>query len=223
MRGTPLERFTAKYYIDTQSSCWIWTASTDEFGYGMFSLDGKNVKAHRAHWMLVIGEIPPGRCILHNCPTGDNPSCVNLFHLRIGTQEENIEDRDKKGRHGNWKLTHCPQGHPYDEANTRREDKGYQGHRYCRTCERDKARRQHAEKGCTPLPGLSPLSRRGVYCKRGHEMTPENTHHHGPTAKSPNGFDECWTCVRARNQRGSDARAERKKALMRPQEESDPS
>lgn len=30
--------------------------------------------------------------------------------------------------------THCPQGHPYDEQNTRRTS---QGHRACRTCERE--------------------------------------------------------------------------------------
>ncbi len=33
--------------------------------------------------------------------------------------------------------THCPQGHPYDEANTRH----YKGHRICRACEKERRSR----------------------------------------------------------------------------------
>jgi hypothetical protein len=36
--------------------------------------------------------------VLHDCPSGDNPSCVNPDHLWIGTQRENCKDRDDKGR-----------------------------------------------------------------------------------------------------------------------------
>ena len=41
------------------------------------------------------GPIPDGLLVLHSC---DNPSCVNPDHLRVGTQAENIQDRDAKGR-----------------------------------------------------------------------------------------------------------------------------
>lgn len=40
--------------------------------------------------------------------------------------------------------THCPQGHPYDEANTQRTA---EGHRRCRTCrsQQDRDRRERRE------------------------------------------------------------------------------
>lgn len=36
------------------------------------------------------------------------------------------------------KRTHCPKGHPYDEANTYI----HRGHRYCRTCHNERRRKQ---------------------------------------------------------------------------------
>lgn len=40
---------------------------------------------------------------MHTC---DTPMCVNPDHLRIGTQKENMDDRDKKGRHRVNKISH---------------------------------------------------------------------------------------------------------------------
>jgi hypothetical protein len=45
--------------------------------------------------MLYRGKIPNGYCVLHRC---DTPICVNPAHLFLGTQLENIEDRDQKKR-----------------------------------------------------------------------------------------------------------------------------
>lgn len=72
--------------------CWEWTGSRTPLGYGRIH---SNQYAHRVSWELHNGSIPKGLYVLHEC---DNPPCVNLNHLWLGTQKQNIQDRDKKGR-----------------------------------------------------------------------------------------------------------------------------
>jgi hypothetical protein len=43
----------------------------------------------------VCGPIPKGKVVMHEC---DNPRCVNINHLRLGTQQENVQDCIRKGR-----------------------------------------------------------------------------------------------------------------------------
>ena len=52
-------------------------------------------RAHRVVWELLHGKIPSGQCVLHSC---DNPACCNPDHLRLGTQLENIRERNEKKR-----------------------------------------------------------------------------------------------------------------------------
>jgi hypothetical protein len=44
------------------------------------------------------GKIPKGVFVLHNCPSGDNPKCININHLWLGTQQDNMNDMLQKGR-----------------------------------------------------------------------------------------------------------------------------
>jgi len=91
------ERFWGN--VDKTDSCWIWTACRSYGGYGQFRLcGGTKMSAHRFSWELHFGKIPDGLCVCHNCPGGDNPSCVNPTHLWLGTEQENIADRCRKGR-----------------------------------------------------------------------------------------------------------------------------
>lgn len=93
-----LQRFMSKVAQPAHgSACWQWTAFRDkEKGYGKFRLHGKWAHAHRASWLMFIGDIPHGMHVLHRC---DNRMCVNFDHLFIGTHADNMTDRTAKGRH----------------------------------------------------------------------------------------------------------------------------
>ena len=81
--------------------------SRDGDGYGQVSINDKMVKVHRFVYELTE-KIPERMCVLHKC---DNPSCVNPYHLFIGTHKDNSDDKVKKDRqpkgekNGNSKLT----------------------------------------------------------------------------------------------------------------------
>lgn len=74
--------------------CWIWIGAKTEKGYGKI----RAMRSHRLSWVIHNGAIPQGKHVLHNCPDGDNPSCVNPAHLWVGTNTENMEDKFSKGR-----------------------------------------------------------------------------------------------------------------------------
>lgn len=74
--------------------CHVWTASKKARAYGCFCLRGKNELAHRVSFYFANGRWPEP-CCLHRC---DNESCVNPAHLFEGSHQENMADRDLKGR-----------------------------------------------------------------------------------------------------------------------------
>ncbi len=91
--------YVAKFWlsVNTSSTCWEWSGSKDEFGYGRFYVVKDEWPTHRFSWRITKGEIQPGLVVMHKC---DNPSCVNPEHLQLGTQADNIKDMDAKGRRG---------------------------------------------------------------------------------------------------------------------------
>lgn len=94
--------------------CWLWLGRPTPRGYGHQRWDGKMMRAHRVAWLISIGPIPTGLFVLHHC---DNPPCVNPAHLWLGTHDDNMRDRQEKGR------THVG---PYaDTSNWKRGDAHY--------------------------------------------------------------------------------------------------
>jgi DNA-binding NarL/FixJ family response regulator len=47
-------------------------------------------------WERTYGPIPKGMQVLHRC---DNPKCVRLVHLFLGTPKDNMQDKIRKSRH----------------------------------------------------------------------------------------------------------------------------
>jgi len=80
---------------ETQSGCWEWTAGRNHKGYGTLKVAGKDLRAHRVAYEVWVGPIPEGMHVLHVC---DNPPCINPAHLWVGTNKDNADDRDAKGR-----------------------------------------------------------------------------------------------------------------------------
>lgn len=100
------KRFWAKVNRSGDDECWEWTGATTGTGYGKFKVRTeagfKYLRAHRFAYELANGPIPVGEgfhgtCVCHSC---DNRRCVNPSHLWLGTNRENAEDRNLKGRFG---------------------------------------------------------------------------------------------------------------------------
>ena len=75
--------------------CWWWTGRVTNKGYGEFPWQGTHWGTHRVSWTLHNGPIPDGMQILHHC---DNRRCIRPDHLYVGTNQQNVDDRETRGR-----------------------------------------------------------------------------------------------------------------------------
>lgn len=133
-------RFWSKVPIGAEG-CWEWKAGLSPRGYGQFWDTGTNRGAHRYAYEQVIGPIPEGLFVCHRC---DNPACVRPDHLFLGTQQDNMSDKQSKGRCGRpptWGgADHCPRGHARTPENTVVRPNGYTA---CRVCKNELNRRRY--------------------------------------------------------------------------------
>lgn len=109
-----LQRFYRYVPVAGPVECWNWTGRKNvRTGRAVFRADGKSNYAARWLWQKSFGTLLDGDRVLHSC---DNVLCVNLEHLFIGTQLDNIRDRDAKGRN-RLSATHCVNGHEMSGPN----------------------------------------------------------------------------------------------------------
>lgn len=130
-------RFWSKVHV-AESGCWEWTAWIKPAGYGYYNTNGSTNLAHRFAYATLVAAIPAHLMCDHLCR---NRRCVNPNHIEPVTNRENAL-RGETINARNAAATHCPAGHPYDEANTYRHP---YGDRRCRACGRESARRRRSK------------------------------------------------------------------------------
>lgn len=128
------------YYVVAPTGCWIWQREIhNTYGrVGWRAPDGRKVNAwaHRVMYQAFKGPIPDGLEIDHLCHV---TACVNPVHLEAVTHQENVlRSSGPSARCAT--RTHCPEGHPYDVANTVVDE----GSRRCRICRREQQRARRA-------------------------------------------------------------------------------
>ena len=102
---TLLERFNQKWELDSETGCWVWTASCFYTGYGQIRVDADHMDyAHRVSYRLFKGPIPDRIEVKHTC---DNTMCVNHEHLVLDTHEGNMRDMVVKGRSASGSKHHA--------------------------------------------------------------------------------------------------------------------
>lgn len=120
-KGTKwFERFWDRVKIvDDATSCWEWQGGRLRGGYGSVCLVfGSTTQAHRLAWMLQKGDIPKGMFICHKC---DNPPCVRIDHLFLGTRTDNMRDCANKKR---FMVQKHPDMNPFNNPDFDRRGEG---------------------------------------------------------------------------------------------------
>jgi len=85
-----LKKYSEK---DHKTRCRNWTGAVDNNGYGRIKVDGKAKRAHRVAYQTYIGDIPNNMPVHHTCA---NSTCINVNHLQLVTQRENIAEMQER-------------------------------------------------------------------------------------------------------------------------------
>lgn len=125
--------------VRDDGGCWIWVGSIANTGYGQWKDNGRPMSAHRWAYEFMVGPVPDGLQLDHLCR---NRACVNPWHLEPVTIRVNLLRGDTLAA-ANVAKTHCPQGHPYDDANTYISATG---NRSCVECGRVRSREYQRRK-----------------------------------------------------------------------------
>jgi hypothetical protein len=101
----PIEQRFWKY-VEKTAGCWLWRGAINSNGYPAIHSEGRRgrqLRAHRVAYEMLVGPIPEGMQLDHLCEV---KHCVNPDHLEPVLAQVNCE------RHTGKRIT-CAVGHPY--------------------------------------------------------------------------------------------------------------
>lgn len=138
-------KLTSQDFIDRlerSGDCLEYVGPRHRDGYGKFGAGGRG--AHVYSYLTFVSEIPEGKQVLHTC---DNPPCVLPAHLWLGTHDDNMKDKTKKGRN----ISGGKKGKTYPHLQKNKPDCGHEytyahGRKFCRVCKNEKQRQYKARK-----------------------------------------------------------------------------
>ena len=93
---SPAQRLEWNGWDETDTGCWVWQGPKSPKGYGIVWYAGDVWRAHRLAYVAWVGPITDGQVVRHL--VCDNPPCINPAHLAVGSQADNVRDRDERGR-----------------------------------------------------------------------------------------------------------------------------
>jgi hypothetical protein len=94
LRDWYVDRFFSRT-VRAPNGCLEWTGGVSSHGYGSAKLKECGGGSHRVAWFIAHGGIPAGFSVCHRC---DNRKCVDVAHMFLGSQADNMRDMVSKGR-----------------------------------------------------------------------------------------------------------------------------
>lgn len=136
-----LDRLANKFTVG--DGCWMWTAGLDRYGYGQIRY-GDTTRAHVVMYQLMVGPVPEGKILDHQCHNDDpacaggvaclHRRCIRPDHLIPRTVRENVLAGTGLTAQ-NARKTQCVNGHEFTEENTHVWDQNGHPARRCRACD----------------------------------------------------------------------------------------
>ena len=109
-------------YIEENSSlvvngCIEYRGTIVPDGYGSVRFNGRRTRVHRLVYESLYGSVGD-MSICHRC---DNRKCINIAHLFVGTNNDNVADRHKKGRNASGEKNGMSKLSALDISNIRND------------------------------------------------------------------------------------------------------